>query len=98
MRKKSGNSPRRTRPTWVWGGSFAATGLFLAVSLGHAEIRPSLNFYGATGLIDMPSGEAQPDGQLSITSSHFGPINRNTLSFQITPRLSASFRYSGVGD
>lgn len=87
---------RRTGKIWALGGAVA--GLFLAVPLGHAEMRPSLNMYGATGLIDMPSGEAQPDGQLSVTSSHFGPISRNTLSFQITPRLSASFRFLGVRD
>jgi hypothetical protein len=63
-----------------------------------AETRPSLNMYGATGLIDMPSGEMQPDGMLTITSSHFGPISRTTLTFQITPRLSGSFRYLGVRD
>ncbi|MFN3969785.1 MAG: YjbH domain-containing protein [Gemmobacter sp.] len=59
---------------------------------------PTLNHYGATGLIDMPSGEAQPDGQLSVTSAHFGPISRTTLSFQITPRLSGSFRFLGIRD
>ncbi len=63
-----------------------------------AETTGTLNLYGATGLIDMPSGEAQPDGQLSITSSHFGPISRTTLSFQLTPRISASFRFLGVRD
>lgn len=61
-----------------------------------AENRPSLNFYGATGLIDMPSGETQPDAMLSTTTAHFGPISRTTLSFQITPRMSASFRYLGI--
>ncbi|QYK42363.1 MAG: YjbH domain-containing protein [Paracoccaceae bacterium] len=60
--------------------------------------RTSLNMYGATGLIDMPSGEAQPDGEISIATSHFGPISRTTLSFQITPRLSGSFRFLGVRD
>ncbi|MGB8814164.1 MAG: YjbH domain-containing protein, partial [Paracoccaceae bacterium] len=60
------------------------------------ENRPSLNFYGATGLIDMPSGEAQPDALLSTTTAHFGPISRTTLSFQITPRMSASFRFLGI--
>ncbi|HSF65241.1 MAG TPA: YjbH domain-containing protein [Paracoccaceae bacterium] len=63
-----------------------------------AETRPTLNFYGATGLIDMPSGEAQPDGQLSLSTTHFGPISRTTLSFQVTPRLSASFRFLGIRD
>ena len=61
-----------------------------------AEIRPSLSFQGVTGLLDMPSGEMQEDGTLSITSAHFGPISRTTLTFQILPRLSGSFRYTGV--
>lgn len=63
-----------------------------------AETAPSLNFYGATGLIDMPSGEAQPDGNLTVSSGHFGPISRTTLSFQVTPRISASFRFLGIRD
>jgi len=61
-----------------------------------AQDRPSLNFYGATGLIDMPTAEAQPDGFIGFTAAYFGPIRRNTLTFQITPRLSGSFRYMGV--
>ena len=60
--------------------------------------RPSLNFYGVTGLIDMPSAEDQPDGQISTTVSHFAGITRTTLSFQIAPRLSGSFRYVGIRD
>ena len=63
-----------------------------------AETRPTLNMYGATGLIDMPSGETQPDGMLSVTSSHFGPISRTTLNFQINDRLSGSFRFLGIRD
>ena len=64
----------------------------------QAEMRPSLGFSGVTGLIDMPSGESQSDGTLSVVKSQFGPIGRTTLSFQITPRLSGSFRYSSVKD
>lgn len=67
-------------------------------SQAPAQDRPSLNFYGATGLIDMPSGEAQPDAMLNITTAHFGPSSRTTLSFQISPRMSASFRFFGVRD
>lgn len=73
-----------------------ALGLFAGVA--DAETRPTLNLYGATGLIDMPSGEMQPDGMLTTTTSHFGPISRTTLSFQITPRLSGSFRFLGIRD
>lgn len=60
--------------------------------------RPSLNFYGATGLIDMPSGEAMPDGQFSIGVSSFGGQTRTTLTFQATSRIQASFRYAGIKD
>ncbi len=61
-----------------------------------AEMKPTLSFGGVTGLIDMPSGESQSDGVLSVVTAHFGPISRTTLSFQITPRLSGSFRYTGI--
>ena len=49
-----------------------------------------------TGLIDMPSGEAQPDGEFNVTFSGFGPVMRSTLTFQITPRIQGSFRYIGT--
>lgn len=81
-------------------GAVLAFGVMGAVQLfatgALAEMRPTLSFGGVTGLIDMPSGESQADGILSLTSAHFGPISRTTLSFQITPRLSGSFRYTGL--
>lgn len=60
------------------------------------------NIYGTPGgLIDMPSAEMAPDSQLSTTVSFYGSGNntttRTTLTFQVLPRLSASFRYSGIG-
>jgi hypothetical protein len=63
-----------------------------------AQMTPSLNLSGNTGLIDMPSGEMQPDGFLGLSYSNFGPITRTTLTFQIAPRLSGSFRYVGIQD
>lgn len=55
-------------------------------------MKPSLSFSGVPGLIDMPSGEALPDGNFVISASRFGPISRGTIHFQITPWLSASYR------
>lgn len=60
--------------------------------------RPSLNFYGSPGLIDMPTAHPLPDGGFAIGVSHFAGMTRNTLTFQATPRLSASFRYIGIRD
>lgn len=57
---------------------------------------PSLNFYGTSGLIDMPSAEMQPDGQWNTSFSWFAGQSRYNLTFQATPWLSASFRYNGI--
>ena len=63
-----------------------------------APDQPSLNLYGMTGLIDMPSAEMQPDAQFTITSSFFGGYLRNTISSQILPGLETAFRYSVLED
>ncbi len=84
----------------------AACGLLLAAPIA-AEDRvgtprldppatPSLNTYGLPGLVDMPTAEAMPNGQIATSVSYFGGISRYTLSFQAAPWLSASFRYSGL--
>lgn len=75
-----------------------AAGPALAQGIDEPWNPPSLNFNGVSGLIDMPSGESQPDGQVSLTHSFFGGISRTTLHFQLAPRLSGAFRYSGARD
>ena len=65
--------------------------------LGAAE--PDLfsySGYGNGGLIEMPTAETAPDAELTTTVLSFGNFTRTTLSFQITPRLSGSFRYSYI--
>jgi hypothetical protein len=57
-----------------------------------------VNTLGRPGVVEMPSAEMAPDGQLSLSYGQFGKFSRTTLSFQITPRLSGSFRYSGIED
>lgn len=57
---------------------------------------PTVNLYGAAGIIDTPNARMLEDGTLSMTYSHFAGTNRSTMTFQITPRLSGSFRYSVV--
>ncbi|MBS0123642.1 YjbH domain-containing protein [Thetidibacter halocola] len=62
------------------------------------ERLPDYNLYGVPGLIDMPTSDAAPDATLSSTFGAFGKQLRTTLTFQITPRLSGSFRYSALDD
>lgn len=57
------------------------------------------NNYGNPGsLIDMPTAESAPDGELTTNITYFDGFFRTTLSFQITDRLSGSFRYAGTED
>lgn len=58
--------------------------------------RPSVNLYGNPGLIDMPSAEAMPDGQMTLSWSKFGGMSRRQFNFQILPRLSGTLRYSTI--
>lgn len=76
----------------------ASTALLAQSTDPQAAGRASLNLYGVSGLIDMPSGEMQPDAYLTSSYSQFGAISRTTLTFQISPRMSASFRYYGIAD
>jgi opacity protein-like surface antigen len=77
-----------------------AAGAAIAASSGPAVPEParSLNFYGVPGLIDMPSGEAAQDAQLATTISNFAGMTRTTLTFQLSERLSGSFRYARFAD
>ncbi|UOA34120.1 hypothetical protein DSM110093_03955 (plasmid) [Sulfitobacter sp. DSM 110093] len=58
----------------------------------------SYSTYGTPSLIDMPTAQSAEDAELAATVSNFANSTRSTLSFQITPRLSGSFRYSKIED
>lgn len=58
--------------------------------------QPTLNFYGLPGLMDMPSAGAMGDGMLGVSVVQFSNQTRGTLSFQVLPRVTATFRYAGV--
>lgn len=51
------------------------------------------NSYGVPGLVDMPAAHSREDGELAGTMSYFSSQPRGTLTFQVSDRLSASFRY-----
>ncbi|MFZ7091050.1 YjbH domain-containing protein [Primorskyibacter sp. 2E233] len=74
-----------------------AFGLTSAAAFAQeAPYVPSHNLYGVPGLIDMPTAEVDPDATIAATMGQLGDSRRTTLSFQITPRLSGTFRYSGI--
>lgn len=68
------------------------------VSGQESRLTWGYNTYGIPGMIDMPTAWGRSDAELSFTSSSFARQSRNTLTFQISPRLSASFRYALLYD
>jgi hypothetical protein len=71
-------------------------GLFFAWAGG--VLAQGLNSYGVQGLVDMPTALPLPDGELTFSTSHFVNQTRQTLTFQIAPRLTGSFRYAQLFD
>ncbi|PCI42978.1 MAG: hypothetical protein COB49_12950, partial [Alphaproteobacteria bacterium] len=61
----------------------------------HAQ---NLSTYGTPGLLDMPTAEVLPDGNLAFTVSNFGSTSRSTLTFQMLPWVYGSFRYAIIKD
>ena len=63
-----------------------------------APSRSTHNLFGMTGLIDTPTADFQPDGQVSLTTSYFGGNLRTTLGAQFLPGIEGAFRYSAIDD
>ena len=61
-------------------------------------MQTTYNTYGYPGLIEMPAAYSRPDAELALNFSHFRNTTRTTLTFQVTPRLSGSLRYSALRD
>jgi len=63
-----------------------------------AEQAVNLSTFGTPGMVDMPTARMLGDGELAFTTTAFGGTRRNTMTFQITPRLQGSFRYTIIDD
>ena len=70
--------------------------------LGHTAVGQDhpvrYNIYGAPGLIDMPTASSAADAELAFSISSFAGQTRNSLTFQVSPRLSASLGYAALHD
>lgn len=58
----------------------------------------SYTLFGTVGLLDMPSADSAEDAELTTSINMMSTATRATITFQLAPRLSASFRYSGIGN
>lgn len=66
------------------------------VGMATGAAAQTLNTYGLPGLIDMPSAESLPDATIAGTLSGGASDRRVTLTFQLTNRLTASFRFADL--
>lgn len=86
----------RSRSHLFWLTSF---GVLAASPAGWSQDRVGLSHYGAPGYLEMPSGFALPDGTLAFSANYMTQGALRTVgTFQITPRLQGSFRYSYLRD
>ena len=77
--------------------------LCLAAPAGAQGIEPGLaptgyTTYGTPGLVELPTAESAPEGELAASLSLFGGTERGTVTFQVTDRLSGSFRYARIAN
>lgn len=70
--------------------------LFLGTSAAAQDLTYTL--YGTPGLIEMPTAQMAPDGQITASMGVFRLQQRANFSFQLTPRFSGTFRYAGVSE
>jgi len=57
---------------------------------------PTYSLYGTPGLLEMPTAQTPDEGTLSATLSYREGLFQTVLSFQLTDRISGSFRYALV--
>lgn len=79
--------------------SYMGLSLCAVFSVGNAtaeaaELRFPVSTFGTPGLIDMPTGEVFDDGTLQVSSALHAGTQKYNLSFQITPKVFGTFRYS----
>ena len=69
------------------------TAAVVATSANAQDLTYTL--YGTPGLIEMPTAQAAPDGQVTASVTAFEQQQRASFRFQLTPKLSSTFRYTG---
>ncbi|WP_328823168.1 YjbH domain-containing protein [Sulfitobacter sediminilitoris] len=87
---------RSRRSTAYFTVAFASTTALAWTFAAAQSDQTSLSTYGTPGLVETPTARSLNDGELAFTSSLVGPTLRNTVTFQIWPRVSGSFRYTRI--
>ncbi|MEO0929256.1 MAG: YjbH domain-containing protein [Pseudomonadota bacterium] len=77
-----------------------ATTSVIALMIGNAafaqDAPANYSLFGTPGLLEMPTAQSAPEGELAGTLSYQDGLFRAAATFQLTSRLSATARYSIV--
>ncbi|MEM9779634.1 MAG: YjbH domain-containing protein [Pseudomonadota bacterium] len=68
------------------------------LALSGPGVAQTYNLYGQPGLIDLPTAEMMPDGQIAIGAALFDETQRTNVTFQLLPRVSGTLRVSTIED
>ena len=80
-----------------WRKYIIGTTVALSVAApGVADETLTYGIYGTPGLIAMPTAQSAPDGELAFTFSQSADSLRGSMTFQVLPRLSGTFRYTQI--
>ena len=71
---------------------------FICVFLGLSSRSIVASDFGTTGLIDIPTARMSLDGGLTLTSAHQARTRSYSITYQATPWLEGTFRYTGFND
>lgn len=91
--QQAGRGPKFVFPTFE-------PSLACVIGCYDTEVDPTqitLGNFGLPGLIDLPTAQRLPDGELVLTQQVHEALARSGMSFQILPRLGVAFRYTGHG-
>lgn len=72
------------------------SGVFATCAAAQADETRHLNTFGMPGIVTLPSALPLDDAELASSVTVEDGLRKYTVAFQITPRLTAAFRYSIV--
>lgn len=75
---------------------FSTMTAIACLATGASAQDMTYTLYGTPGLIEMPTAQAADDGQITANIGLFKQQQRASFSFQLTERLSGTFRYTGI--
>ncbi|PUB11597.1 YjbH domain-containing protein [Yoonia sediminilitoris] len=84
-------------PSGIKRASTIAIAATTVANLASAQdLSATYSLYGTPGLLEMPTAQTAPESELIATFSYVDTLPRTSLTFQVTKRLSGTFRFTAA--